>query len=395
MSPDLARFLGLSLYAWSFVVASVSAEATRRAMRSWSRQTQAPKLPALSKEHVLMVRPCAGDEPSLERALTSLLHAKRSFALRCRFAIEGPHDKAVPAAQRAAAALSRAGIEAEIVFTGGGGPNRKAAQLAQACGDAEILVSCDSDVDLAGVDLDALVAPLLGPKGAWVAWAPPVERGEPRTLGDQASAALLGASLHAFPVLAELDPNGLVGKLFAIQASALVSIGGFGSLVDYLGEDMEIARRVRERGGTVVRAPLLARSLASGRSWEAVVTRFARWLTVIRAQRPLLLLSYPALFFPTIPIVLLSLLALPIAKTAALLAMLLVLISRLGLACFAASIAGRGAQLGACVKDALLADLVLAAAFLRALRTREVTWRDRVLVVDRAGLLREPGALRS
>lgn len=397
MSAEVASLVGLALYAWSFVVTSVSIEATRRAMRTWSRQTRTqPSLP-LTQEPVLMVRPCAGDEPSLERALTSLAHARRSFPLRCRFAIEGPNDKALPAAERAVLSLARAGIEAEIVFTGGGGPNRKAAQLARACEAerADTIVCCDSDVDLAGVDLDALLAPLFGPEGAWVAWAPPIERGEPSTLGDEASRALLGASLHAFPLLAELDPAGLVGKLFAIKTSALSAIGGFGSLSAYLGEDMEIARRILAKGGKIARASVLARSLASGRSWEAVVARFARWLTVIRAQRPLLLLSYPALFFATFPLFVLCLLALPLAKTAALFAALLALISRIGVASVAASIAGKPVRLGSALRDALLADLVLASAFVRALRSREVTWRDRVLVVDRAGLLREPGALGS
>jgi ceramide glucosyltransferase len=204
---------------------------------------------------------------------------------------------------------------------------------------------------------------------------------------------VLGASLHAFPVLAQLDPQGLVGKLFAISKSALASIGGFGSLVDYLGEDMEIARRVREKGGVVVSVPLVARSLAEGRSWEAVIARFSRWLTVIRAQRPLLLLSYPALFFATFPIVVLSLLSSLVVPLPAAAAALLALASRLGIAWFAARVAGRPQSLRGVLRDVVLADVVLAGAFARALRSRTVTWRDRVLVVDRTGLLRQPSAV--
>jgi hypothetical protein len=44
--------------------------------------------------------------------------------------------------------------------------------------------------------------------------------------------------------------------------------------------------------------------------------------------------------------------------------------------------------------DAVLADVVLACAFVRALRSRTITWRDRVLVVDRTGLLRQPAAVK-
>ena len=396
MTTDVPSLLGLLLFGWSFVVASTSLEAARRMAFAPRAPRRAGVEEAVRKANpsVLVVRPCAGSEPSLERTLASLARAERSFDVRCRFAIEGEADLALPAAQRAAEALACAGIEAEIVFTGGGGPNRKAAQLAAAAEGADVLIVTDSDVDLAGVDLDALVAPLIGASPAWVAWAPPSEHAPPRTLGDHASAAVLGASLHAFPVLAQLDPRGLVGKLFAIRGSALAAIGGFGSLVDYLGEDMEIARRVRERGGAVVAVPIVARSLAEGRSWEAVIARFSRWLTVIRAQRPLLLWSYPALFFATGPIVLLAAAFAFVVPKVAFGAALLALLARLGIALVAARAAGRPLGLVSALRDAVLADVVLAFAFARALRSRTVTWRDRVLVVDRTGLLRQPSAVK-
>ncbi|MDI1428169.1 glycosyltransferase [Polyangium sorediatum] len=396
MTTDVPSLLGFLLFGWSFAVASTSLEAVRRATFAPRAALRRGAEADVRKENptVLVVRPCAGSEPSLERTLASLARAKRSFDVRCRFAIEEASDLALPAARMAAEALARAGIEAEIVFTGGGGPNRKAAQLAAVAEGADVLIVTDSDVDLDGVDLDALVAPLVGPSPAWVAWAPPAEHAHPRTLGDHASAAVLGASLHAFPLLARLDPRGLVGKLFAIRASALAAIGGFGSLVHYLGEDMEIARRVRAKGGSVVAVPIVARSLAEGRSWEAVIARFSRWLTVIRVQRPLLLWSYPALFFATWPIVLLAVAFAFVVPQVALGAALLALLARLVIALAAARAAGRPVGLASALRDAVLADVVLAFAFTRALRSRTVLWRDRVLVVDRAGLLRQPSALK-
>jgi ceramide glucosyltransferase len=399
MNSDLAPYLGLALFSWSFAVASTSLEAMRRALvRARPQAADAARVVSAMRPKVLLLRPCAGDEPSLARTLGSLAEARASFEVRSIFALADAADAALPAARRAAEALAAAGFEARVVFTGASGPNRKAAQLAAAereAGEADILVVADSDVDLAGVDLDALVAPLVGMSPAWVAWAPPAEHAPPRTLGDRASAAVLGGSLHAFPLLAGLDPGGLVGKLFAIRKAALVAIGGFGSLVDYLGEDMEIARRVRARGGAIVAAPIVARSLASGRSWDAVIARFARWLTVIRAQRPALLVSYPALFFATGPIALLALLLSPFAGGLALAAALLAMAARLGIALFAARAAGRPVRLFDALGEVVLADVVLVCAFVRALRSRTITWRDRVLVVDRAGLLRQPAAVKS
>lgn len=381
---------GLTLIVWSMAVFWTSVEAIRRTI--WYgcavRQGKLPCTIGAEKPSVLVVRPCAGHEPSLERTLASLAQAHRSFELRCRFAIESEADAAVGAAKRAVETLERAGIAAEIVFTGGGGPNRKVAQLAAVVNDADVIIVADSDVDLEGVNLDVLVAPVVADKPAWVAWAPPVECAPPRTWGDLASEAVLGASLHSFPILARLDPRGLVGKLFAIRTHALSAIGGFGSLVKYLGEDMEIARRIRERGGRVVTVPLLARSLASGRSWSAIISRFARWLTVIRAQRSILLWSYPGLFFATWPIVIVSLWFSLHEPISGFLAFSLVLTTRLLIAFYATHISGRPLRVLGVLRDAILADVVLACAFVHAMRTRTVTWRNHVLVVDRSGILR-------
>lgn len=368
-----------------------SMEAMRRTI--WHeravRKGRLPRTIGPEKPSVVVVRPCAGYEPSLDLTLSSLAKTRRSFDLRCRFAIESEQDAAVEAARRAITHLEQAGIPAEIVFTGGGGPNRKVAQLAAVPHDADVLVIADSDVDLSDVDLDVLVAPLVRENPAWVAWAPPVECAEPKTIGDLASNAVLGASLHSFPILARLDPRGLVGKLFAIRKQALIAIGGFGSLVRYLGEDMEMARRIRECGGNVVTVPILARSLASGRSWSAIVNRFARWLTVIRAQRSILLWSYPGLFFATWPIFFISLWFSLMEPFSGLLAATLVLITRFLIAFFATYKSGRSIRLRGILRDAFLADITLACAFGHALRTRTVTWRNHELVVDRSGILRE------
>lgn len=383
--------IGLVLVVWSMAVFWTSVEAMRRTI--WygraARRNKLARAIGPEKPSVLVVRPCAGHEPSLEQTLASLAQTRRSFDLRCRVAIESDGDAAVGAASRAVEALQRAGVAAEIVFTGGGGPNRKVAQLAAVGNDADVIIVADSDVDLEGIDLDVLVAPIVSKRPAWVAWAPPIECADPQTWGDRASAAVLGASLHSFPILARLDPRGLVGKLFAIRKNALVAIGGFDSLVGYLGEDMEIARRIRERGGTVVTVPLLARSLAAGRSWSTIVARFARWLTVIRAQRSILLWSYPGLFFATWPIFMVSLWYSFIEPIPGFLAAALVLTTRLSVAFFATYISGRPIFILGVLRDAILADVVLVCAFVHALRTRTITWRNHVLVVDRSGFLRE------
>lgn len=394
--------------AWAAIVASVSLEAARRSWlraRASSHAARASSPRALldapidkqlvaPRPRVLVVRPSAGDEPGLAHNLCSLADAHTPFELRCRLAVADVSDAAFPVAQRAASELAARGLDARVVLTAARGPNRKVSQLhhvlvAEDADSFDIVLVADSDVDLASADLGALVAPLCGPSPADATWAPPAEHGPALTAGDRASHALLGASLHAFPLLAGLDRRGLVGKLFAVRCAALGAIGGFGALAEHLGEDMELARRLLARGGRIEDAPLVARSMASGRSMEQVVARFARWLMVIRAQRPSLLASYPALFFATPLILLLALLGAPAAPVVALAAATLATLARLGVAFAAARAAGRSPSFVSSIHEAILGDLLLARAFVRALGTRQVTWRGTQLIIEPGGVLRE------
>lgn len=399
----------LATLGWSAMVASVSLEASRRALfrarrirREATRaRLAAPEAPALNRPRVLLVRPCAGEERWLEanlRSIASPASTRRSFDLCYRIAIADARDLALPAATAAAAALVAAGIDAEVVITAARGPNRKVSQIQAVVASMrepfDVLLVADSDVDLTCADLDALIAPLTRGEGdkVDVTWAPPAEFAEPETFADRASSAVLGGSLHAFPLLCTLDEGGLVGKLFAARRSALAGIGGIGALAEYLGEDMELARRIKARGGLVVAAPMVARSVLAGRSWDQAASRLSRWLMVIRAQRPALLPSYPFLFFATPLIILAAALTAPFAPRLAAATIALTLVSRLMVALVAAWASGRKVGLRRAAVDAALGDLLLAVAFARVFQSRQVVWRDNVLTIDRSGLARE-GAL--
>jgi ceramide glucosyltransferase len=170
------------------------------------------------------VRPCAGAEPGLDRALASLVSARLAGRVICRFAVAGASDPAAVPAAKAASTLRDAGIDATIVFTSADAPNHKAAQidaaLAQESEPFDVLVVADSDVDLTAFDLSALLSPMMADASVGAVWAPPVETGPVTGTGDRASRALLSASLHAFTILGALDGSALVGKLFAPPAAS-------------------------------------------------------------------------------------------------------------------------------------------------------------------------------
>ena len=325
------------------------------------------------RARIVVLRPCAGTEPHLLAALRSTRHAGPAAVVRLLVA-----DFADPAwrdARAAAASLAAVAEDTRVIVTGARGPNRKADQLARALARTppaadQVVVVADSDVLLDAETLAAVVDPVaLGVLDA--CWAPPIEIA-PITTGDRLSKALLEASLHAFPLLSALHPHGLVGKLFAVRRDALEAVGGFESLVPFLGEDIELGRRLHGADFKVGVASTCACSLAAGRSMKSVLDRYARWLTVIRAQRPWLLPSYPLLFCAAPLQILLAVAAVASEGWLAALTLLLALAARALVAVFARE---RAQQPGGVLLWALGADLLLLAAFVRALTSRQICWR--------------------
>jgi ceramide glucosyltransferase len=334
----------------------------------------------------LVIRPCAGAESRLEYRLESIAGAKGLEGVELQVALTTgrPGDSATASCERAAEALQERGIAARAhAFDLESGPqppiNQKVGQLAAASAlyEVDVIVNIDSDVDLHDFDFAPVLGPLLesgGERRLGARWVAPIERGA-STSADADSAALLDASLHAFSLLGELDPGTFVGKLFALRSDALREAGGFEALQDWLGEDMELARRLREAGWEVDQAPGIAHAEVSGRNAHQVRGRYARWLAVIRWQRPHLLGSYPLLFFAA-PLLTLAWSLLALALPTAAVGVLWTVLARWGLAAgarVASGISPRGSFVAG-----WRADYLLFRAWLRCLESAEVEWRGRV-----------------
>ena len=188
-----------ALLSWATVVASVYGVAAARSLRR-PVPSATSRPPSSLSTPLLLVRPCAGVEPSLSLTLSSLGaladDPSHRALLRLRFAVATPEDPAIPAISSACQRLVARGIDARLVVTGATAPNQKSDQLARVIAsepEAPVVVNIDSDVDLTTFDWDALLSPLADPSVAAV-WAPPHEApGE--TSADRASEALLGGSL--------------------------------------------------------------------------------------------------------------------------------------------------------------------------------------------------------
>ena len=162
-------------------------------------------------------------------------------------------------------------------------------------------------------------------------------------------------------------------------------MGGFGSLVGYLGEDVELARRLRARGDRVEVAGV-ARTQPRGSGLRDALGRLSRWLLVVRGQRPALLATYPLLFFPAVPA---ALVAWSAGGALAHVACALFVAPRLAIALWALPAGFRRGSPVVAILGGLVADGAIALAFCRALVTARTTWRGTMLRVGRGGVLRE------
>ncbi len=383
---------------WQAVQVGACVTAMRRARARVQNELDAPS-PDAPPERVTLIRPCCGAEGDLAERL-----AHTAGATHVIFAVASSEDGAYPAAREAAERLVTQGVHATCVLTAPEGPNLKVDQLARALRTSEtrdVVLVVDSDVDLLGFPALRLAGSVIeGPIGA--AYAPASETAS-KTFGDRANLAVLTGSLHAFSMLAGIDPEGFVGKVFAVRREALDRAGGFERLRTVLGEDVELGARVRRLGLETRAFGQVAHAVGSGRSWNDTVARFARWLGVVRASRPALLVSYPLLIAGTLPSTLASMLAqaLPLVGSGALsgshpplfralaaVTTLVLLAARVGVSRTARRLAGVEVAWSAALLDVVLAELVLLTALGRALTRTTVTWRGTTLEVRRGAPLR-------
>lgn len=380
-------------WAWALTVAIISLRACALALRHKKSQQVSSNHPSC---RVLLIRPCAGKEPALAQALASTRDMKYSVNLAVRFTAASEDDSAIPTMQQVAKELKSAGMDAAVVIAPTDSPNHKIGQLAHCVQkeiqDFDFVINVDSDVNIAHLNLDEMLAQFQQDELLGAVWCPPVEGGKTiQTVADRASFAILASSLHAFPLLAHLDPRGLVGKVFVIRSDALTAIGGFTSLQQYLGEDMALAKQLLQAGWSLQADPQVVVSLASKRSLRQVIDRYHRWLAVIRAQRPWLLGSYPLLFLaiPSLSLLLIAGAALQAVTLvdAGLIIGVMIFIRLLTIA-VAQFVSGLRLQFWRWPGDMMLADAILAIALFRSLTTRVIRWRGKHLKIEASGLIR-------
>lgn len=235
---------------------------------------------------VTIIKPVKGLDPD----------AYENFASFCRqdypefqliFVLASASDPVLPVIRRLQADFPE--IAPELVINGiSHGANGKVNNLINAFPSArhDIIVIADSDVRVGPGYLRATVAPFAEPEVGLVTSLY-------RTAGVNglpAAVEALGFTTEMIPnVLAALHLEGLsfaLGASMACRREALLQIGGFPALVEYLADDYQLGNRIARAGWRLELSPEFVECSSRGETLRQVLSRQLRWCRTMRVSRP-------------------------------------------------------------------------------------------------------------
>lgn len=235
---------------------------------------------------VTIIKPVKGLDPDAFENFASFC-SQEYPEFQVIFALASTDDPAIPAIRRLQAQFPH--NPPELVIDGTShGANGKVGNLVNAFPFArhDIIVIADSDVRVGPGYLRATVAPFSDPKVGLVT-----------NLYRSAGGGSLPTVVEALGFSTEMIPNVLTalrleGLTFALGASmacrreALLQIGGFRSLADFLADDYQLGNRIAGAGWRLELSPEIVMCHSRGDSLRQVLSRQLRWCRTMRVSRP-------------------------------------------------------------------------------------------------------------
>ncbi|MCO6440164.1 MAG: bacteriohopanetetrol glucosamine biosynthesis glycosyltransferase HpnI [Nitrococcus mobilis] len=307
MDPFTAQILSVLGYAACLLAISYQCVALMATVLWRVKQPARLRKSVGPQPPVTVLKPLCGDEPKLYASLRTFC-AQNYPHFQLVFGVRAAHDPALKVVNRLRREFPALTIEV-VVDRRLLGTNAKVSNLANMMRVAahDILVIADSDIIVGPNYLTHITAPLGDPRVGIVTCA---YRGRAAAgfwsklgtlyinnwfLPSVLVAQLLGFSAFAF------------GATIALRREALVSIGGFPVLADYLADDYMLGALTRKRGLTTVLSAYLVETVVAEPNFARLWQHELRWLRTIRTLQPWgYALSAPS---HTVPLCLLGLLA--------------------------------------------------------------------------------------
>ena len=231
---------------------------------------------------VSILKPVHGRDPDFYEAIRS--HALLDYPeFEILFGLNDPDDPARADIARLAAEFPQRVIR--MVACPQDLPNAKVAVLAELERHAQypLLVVNDSDITVERAYLRAVIAPLEDAGTGLV------------TCLYRARGASWPSRWEALGIATDFVPSVLVaraagvaefalGSTMAFRAAELKRIGGFQAIGDYIADDYQLGRRIRELGYKIVLASTVVETRLSDETWRQVWRHQLRWSRTIRVS---------------------------------------------------------------------------------------------------------------
>jgi len=250
------------------------------------RFTRRPTPAATAAPPVTVLRPLFGDEPELYQNLASVCAQTYGGGVQTIVGAREASDVALDIARHVQGDWPDKDITV-ISNPTLHGTNRKISNLinlsAQAHGD--VIIIADSDVRFPPEAFDAIVAALEQPQVGLIYC---LYRGRPTTSLWSALAAMdINIRFAPSVVVGQaLGANPCLGPAMALRADVLQEIGGLERLADYLADDYELGRAVRQAGYRVACPQLVIDHVFPETSFKEVFVHELRWSRTVRLVQP-------------------------------------------------------------------------------------------------------------
>jgi ceramide glucosyltransferase len=279
----LAHFLGLIFLALSLAGSIYLLLASSVVTRFMA--VRAPH--AAQQPSVTLLKPLHFDSPGLEEDLDTFLAQKYEAPVQIVFGVQSTSDPAITIVKHLQARHPDVDIDL-VVDERAYGHNAKVSNLINMAERAkhEIIVMSDSDISVSPDWLSKVVGALLQP-GVGAVTCPYTG------LAGQSAWSTLAAMGTSYDFLPSVVfgtfwgiAHACLGSTIALRDSTLKQIGGFEAFRDYLADDYEIGRAVRQRGLRIAVMPLAVSHRCTEESVGELFSHELRWSRTIRVLRP-------------------------------------------------------------------------------------------------------------
>ena len=242
--------------------------------------------PAPPTPPVSVLKPLKGTDPEMYESFRS--HCLQDYPeYEIIFGVSDPADAALQLVERLKLEFPRCAIRA-MVCSESLGSNTKVSNLAHMLGQAkyETILVNDSDIRVESDYLRRVLAPLEDNQTGLVTC---LYRGTASpTLGSRLEALGISTDFAAGVLAARQLEGGIrfgLGSTLAFRRRDLEAIGGFEALVDYLGDDYEIGKRLADRGLKVRLSDVVVETFLPAYTLREFFDHQLRWGRTVRDSR--------------------------------------------------------------------------------------------------------------